>query len=122
MLFAYLFADHAHFDLTLEIADSGHHMPLPSGSHAKTCAKNLDSRAVLLPREAGAPMKEHHVDDTRPVQMLSGEICEFLTAGAFDRFQAKALLHRRNSVPPRALDNIREISQSVRIRPVREPF
>jgi hypothetical protein len=35
MLFAYRIADHAHFDLALEIADSERQKPWPSGIHPK---------------------------------------------------------------------------------------
>ena len=67
-------ADRAHFDLTPEIADSERQKPWPSGIYAKTLYKKQDFRAVLISMEAGARMKEHHVDGTSSVQMLRGHI------------------------------------------------
>ena len=63
-------ADRARFDLTLEMAGSERQKPWPSGIYAKTLYKKQDFRAVLISMEAGARMKEHHVDGTNSVQML----------------------------------------------------
>lgn len=70
-----MIADRAHFDLTHEIAESESQRPWPSGIHAKTLFKKQDFRAVLISMEAGARMKEHHVDGTSSLQMISGHIC-----------------------------------------------
>jgi quercetin dioxygenase-like cupin family protein len=69
-----LVADRALFDLTLEMADSERQKPWPSAIYAKTLYKKPDFRAVLISMEAGARMKEHHVDGTSSVQMLRGHI------------------------------------------------
>ena len=67
-------ADRALFDLTLEMAESERQKSWPSGIYAKTLYKKQDFRAVLISMEAGARMKEHHVDGTSSVQMLRGHV------------------------------------------------
>ena len=67
-------ADRALFDLTLEMAESERQKSWPSDIYAKTLYKKQDFRAVLISMEAGARMKEHHVDGTSSVQMLRGHV------------------------------------------------
>jgi len=67
-------ADLGQFDLQHETAESESHKPWPSGIHARTLYKKSDFRVLLISMEAGAQMKEHHVDGTSSVQVLKGHI------------------------------------------------
>ena len=62
------------FDLAREIEASEQQKPWPSGVRAKTLFKRPDFRAVMICMEAGARMKEHHVDGTTSVQVLKGRL------------------------------------------------
>ena len=64
-----MITDRAQYDLTLEIADSERQRPWPSGIYAKTLYRKQCLRAVLISMEAGARMKEHHVDGTSSLQI-----------------------------------------------------
>ena len=87
-------ADRAHFDLKLEIADSERQRPWPSDIHAKTLYKKQYFRAVLISMEAGARMKEHHVDGTSSVQILKGHI-RYSAEGQIYDLEAISLLTLR---------------------------
>ena len=84
-------ADLAHFDLLREMADSEQCKPWPSGIHARTLYKKQDFRVVLICMEAGAQMKEHHVDGTSSVQILKGQI-RYSTQGQVYELRAGSLL------------------------------
>lgn len=69
-----MITDRAQFDLALAIADSERQRPWPSGIYATTLYKKQDFRAVLISMEAGARMREHHVDGTSSLQILRGHV------------------------------------------------
>lgn len=86
-----MIADLARFDLLSEIADSEQCKPWPSGIHARTLYKKQDFRVVLICMEAGAQMKEHHVDGTSSVQILKGQI-RYSAQGQVYELRAGSLL------------------------------
>jgi hypothetical protein len=96
MFCAYRIDDGAHVDQTLEIAESERQQPWPSGIHAKSMHGKLHFRAVLISMEAGARMKEHHVDGW-PTNQLRADLQSKRSARL--RFDRVSALRRSFSSP-----------------------
>ena len=62
-------------DLAEELFHLANRKPWQSGLYSKLLVKADDLRVLLIAMEAGAKMKEHHLDGTTVIQVLRGVLC-----------------------------------------------